>query len=97
MATDDFDWRKRIMVEPDVRFGRPCVRDTRISVYDILDWIAAGMTFDEIYEDFTELTHEDIRAACAYAADRLDPSTSEADRSVPHRQQPVSAPPQAIA
>jgi uncharacterized protein (DUF433 family) len=52
------------------RFGKPCVRDTRITVYDVLGWLAAGMTFNEIISDFPELTTDDIKACLAYAADR---------------------------
>jgi uncharacterized protein (DUF433 family) len=55
---------------PNKRFGKPCIRDTRITVYDILGWLAAGMTNDEIIKDFPELTYEDIQASLAYAADR---------------------------
>jgi uncharacterized protein (DUF433 family) len=59
-----------ITVEPGKRGGRPCVRDTRIAVADILGWLAVGMSHDEIFADYPELTEEDIRAALAYAADR---------------------------
>ncbi|MEX0968668.1 MAG: DUF433 domain-containing protein [Bacteroidia bacterium] len=52
------------------RFGRPCVRDTRITVYDVLAWLSKGMTKEDIIEDFPELTAEDINACLAYAADR---------------------------
>ena len=52
------------------RFGKPCVRDTRITVFDVLGWLAAGMTFNEIISDFPELTMDDIKACLAYAADR---------------------------
>lgn len=55
---------------PNKRFGKPCVRDTRITVFDVLGWLAAGMSFDEIISDFPELTIEDIKACLAYAADR---------------------------
>ncbi len=55
---------------PNKRFGKPCVRETRISVYDVLGWLAAGMTNTEIIEDFPELSIEDIQACLAYAADR---------------------------
>lgn len=51
------------------RFGKPCVRDTRIAVVDVLSWLAAGMTFNEIIEDFPELTVEDIQACLDFAAD----------------------------
>jgi uncharacterized protein (DUF433 family) len=52
------------------RFGKPCVRETRITGYDVLGWMAAGMDFDEIIKDFPELTKEDIKACLAYPADR---------------------------
>ncbi|MBX7201999.1 MAG: DUF433 domain-containing protein [Bacteroidia bacterium] len=59
-----------ITINPQVRFGRPCVRGLRITVYDILGWLASGMTRDEIVSDFPELTIEDIQAVLAYAAER---------------------------
>jgi uncharacterized protein (DUF433 family) len=55
---------------PNKRFGKPCIRDTRITVYDVLGWLAAGMTNEEIINDFPELTYEDIQASLAFAADR---------------------------
>ena len=64
------DYRSLITIEPGKRGGRPCIRGMRITVYDILGWLAAGMTNAEIMDDFPELTVEDIRAALAYAADR---------------------------
>lgn len=64
------DYKQIIQRNPDKRFGKPCVRETRISVFDVLSWLASGMTFDEIIEDFPEITKEDIQACLAYAADR---------------------------
>lgn len=64
------DYKKIITRNPDKRFGKPCVRTTRITVYDVLGWLAAGMTNQEIIEDFPELTVEDIQACLAYAADK---------------------------
>ena len=64
------EYSKIITIEPGKRGGRPCIRGMRISVYDILGWLAAGMSNDEIVEEFPELTIDDIRAALAYAADR---------------------------
>lgn len=64
------DYKKIIQIRPDVRFGKPCVRNTRISVYDVLSWLASGMSVDEIIDDYPELTKEDIQACLAYAADR---------------------------
>ena len=59
-----------ITIEPGRRGGRPTVRGMRISVGDVLGWLAAGMTYQEILSDYPELTEEDIRACLAYAADR---------------------------
>ena len=55
---------------PNNRFGKPCVRETRITVYDVLGWLSTGMSNEEIIEDFPELTNEDIQACLAFAADR---------------------------
>jgi len=59
-----------ITIEPDKRGGKPCIRRMRITVYDVLGWLAAGMSHGEILEDFPELTEEDIRACLEFAADR---------------------------
>jgi uncharacterized protein (DUF433 family) len=59
-----------ITIKPGRRSGKPCIRDTRISVYDVLDYLASGMTTEQIVADFPELTVEDIRACLAFAADR---------------------------
>lgn len=59
-----------ITQEPGKRGGRPCIRGMRIAVADILGWLAAGMSHDDILGDCPELTEDDIRAALAYAADR---------------------------
>jgi uncharacterized protein (DUF433 family) len=59
-----------ITIDPLVRFGKPCIRGMRITVYDILGWLASGMAFEDIVTDYPELTNEDITAALAYAADR---------------------------
>ena len=59
-----------ITVEPGKRSGKPCIRGMRITVYDILEYLAAGMPEDEILADFSELTREDIKACLAFAADR---------------------------
>ena len=64
------DYKDIIQRNPNKRFGRPCVRETRISVYDVLGWLASGMSHQEILEDFPELTEDDIKACLAYAADR---------------------------
>ena len=59
-----------ITINPEKRFGKPCIRDTRITVYDVLSWLASGMKNEEIISDFPELSEEDIQACLAYAADR---------------------------
>ncbi len=59
-----------ITIEPGKRGGKPCIRGMRISVGDVLGWLAAGMTYDEIIGDFPELTQDDIRACLAFAANR---------------------------
>ena len=61
---------KRITLEPGKRGGRPCIRGLRITVYDVLEMLAAGMSEAEIIEDFPELETADIRACLAYAANR---------------------------
>jgi uncharacterized protein (DUF433 family) len=60
----------RIAIDPAIRFGKPCVRGTRITVGDVLGYLAAGMSEDEILADFPQLAREDIRACRAFAADR---------------------------
>lgn len=64
------DYRDRITIEPDKRGGKPCIRGLRITVYDVLDYLASGMTEDEILADFPDLEREDFRAVYAFAADR---------------------------
>jgi len=59
-----------ININPEKRFGKPCVRETRITVYDVLGWLSAGMTYNEILTDFPELTQQDILACLAFAAQR---------------------------
>jgi len=63
-------WRERITINPDIRFGKPCIIQTRIAVQDILEWLAAGMSTEEILADFPELTQSDILAALSFAAHR---------------------------
>lgn len=58
-----------ISLDPAIRFGKPCITGTRIAVQDILNWLASGMTNEEILDDFPELTPDHIRAALAFAAD----------------------------
>lgn len=64
------DYQHLITVEPGKRGGQPCIRGLRITVYDVLDYLASGMTIEEILRDFPDLTEEDIRACLAFAADR---------------------------
>jgi uncharacterized protein (DUF433 family) len=68
VTTDD--WRTRITIEAGKRGGRPCIRSMRITVYEVLSYLAAGMTIAEILDDFPYLTAEDIQACLAYAAER---------------------------
>ena len=63
-------WEERISVNPAVRSGKPCIKGTRITVYDVLEYLAGGMTEDKILGDFPDLTREDIRAVLAFAAAR---------------------------
>lgn len=60
----------RIAVDPAIRFGKPCVRGTRISVGDVLGYLAGGMSEAQILADFPQLTSDDVRACLAYAAER---------------------------
>jgi uncharacterized protein (DUF433 family) len=62
-------WRDRITVEPGKRSGQPCVRGMRLTVRDVLEYLAGGMTVEEVLADFPELTVEDVRACLAYAAE----------------------------
>jgi uncharacterized protein (DUF433 family) len=64
------DYRNIITIDPARRGGKPCVRDLRMTVYDILEYLAAGMTTEGLLRDFPDLTEEDIRACLAFAADR---------------------------
>ena len=63
-------WEERISVNPAVRSGKPCIKGTRMTVYDILEYLAGAMTEDQILADFPSLAREDIRAALAFAASR---------------------------
>ncbi len=64
------DYMEIITLEPTKRGGKPCIRGLRITVQDILEYLASGMTEKEIIADFPELTRDDIRACLAFAADR---------------------------
>jgi uncharacterized protein (DUF433 family) len=63
-------WEERIVVDPGVRSGKPCIRGTRITVYDVLEYLAGGMTEAQLLGDFPDLTRADIRASLAFAAAR---------------------------
>lgn len=64
------NYRDIITIEPDKRGGKPCIRGLRITVYDILEYLASGMSEDDILRDFPDLKRDDIRACLAFAADR---------------------------
>ncbi|MEQ1587036.1 MAG: DUF433 domain-containing protein [Cyclobacteriaceae bacterium] len=64
------DYKKYIEIDPQVRFGKPCIKGTRISVYDVLSWLSAGMSVDEILADFPQLTKDQILACLDYSADK---------------------------
>ncbi|PSQ78792.1 MAG: hypothetical protein BRD37_02085 [Bacteroidetes bacterium QH_8_67_23] len=64
------NYREIITIEPEKRGGRPCIRGMRITVYDVLEYLASGMTRQEILDDFPYLTEEDIRACLSFAAER---------------------------
>ena len=63
------DYSHIITIEADKRGGKPCIRGLRITVYDVLGYLAAGMTHEEILSDFPYLTEEDIRACLSFAAE----------------------------
>ncbi len=64
------EWQERIHIDPEIRFGKPCIKGTRITVWDILGWLSSDMSYEEIIEDFPEITRKDILAALKFAADR---------------------------
>ncbi|MGA9770090.1 MAG: DUF433 domain-containing protein [Blastocatellia bacterium] len=64
------DYSRIITIEPDKRSGKPCIRGTRMGVTDVLEYLAGGMTQEELLAEFPDLTAEDIRACLAFAADR---------------------------
>jgi len=63
-------YTERIRINPNIRFGRPCIIGTRISVYDVLSWLASGMSQEQIIKDYPELTNDDVKSCLAFAADR---------------------------
>ena len=70
LAMEPFDYRKVITIEPGKRGGKPCIRGLRITVYDVLSYLAAGMTEQQIIDDFPDLQKDDFRAIYAFAADQ---------------------------
>jgi len=64
------DYKNIVTIDPGKRSGKPCIRGMRITVGDVLGWLAAGMSFDDILEDYPELTQDDILAVLAFAAAR---------------------------
>lgn len=64
------DYKNYIEIDPQVRFGKPCIKGTRISVYDVLSWLSSGMSIDEILLDFPQLTKDQILACLGYSADK---------------------------
>jgi uncharacterized protein (DUF433 family) len=64
------DYKQYIEVDPGIRFGKPVIKGTRITVYDVLQWLASGLSHEEIINDFPQLTEDHIRACLAYAANK---------------------------
>lgn len=64
------NYSEHIIINASIRFGKPCIKGTRITVYDVLGWMASGMSISEIVEDFPELNEEKIKACLAFAADK---------------------------
>jgi uncharacterized protein (DUF433 family) len=64
------DYKNLITIEPEKRSGQPCIRGLRMTVQDVLEYLASGMSHEEVVSDFPDLTEEDIRACLAFAADR---------------------------
>lgn len=70
MYNQNMDWQDRISVSPEVRSGKPCVKGTRITVYDVLEYLAGGMSQEELLVDFPQLTNDDVLACLGFAAAR---------------------------
>jgi uncharacterized protein (DUF433 family) len=64
------NWQDQVAIDPGIRSGKPCIKGTRIAVYDVLEYLAGGMTEEQILGDFPDLTRESIRACLAFAAAR---------------------------
>ena len=71
----EIDYKFFITITPGKRGGRPCIRNTRITVYDVLNWFASGMSREEIIDDFPELTNDDLTASLLFASDRESRAT----------------------
>ena len=83
------NYRDIITVEPGKRSGKPCIRGMRITVYDVLEYFASGMTASQILHDFPELTETDLRACFAYAADREKSQMVVYPNETPIRSEPI--------
>jgi uncharacterized protein (DUF433 family) len=70
MKPTEMDYRDRITINPDRRSGKPCIKGTRMTVTDVLEYLASGMSHAEVLKDFPYITEEDIRACLSFAADR---------------------------
>ena len=70
LVVNAMDYQDYITIEPDKCGGKPCIRGLRITVYDVLDYLASDMTEEEVLGDFPDLTREDLKACLAFAADR---------------------------
>jgi uncharacterized protein (DUF433 family) len=64
------DYRSRITIDPGRRGGKPCIRGLRTTIYDVLEYLASGMSIEDLLEDFPDLERDDVLAALAFAADR---------------------------
>lgn len=77
----DVNYQERIVIDPRIRSGKPCVRGTRITVTDVFDYLGGGMTISEVLDDFPDLTLVDIQACFAFAADRDRRLVNQASKS----------------
>ena len=84
------DYSQRITSEPGKRSGQPCIRGTRITVRDVLEYLAGGMSVEEVLADFPELAAEDIRACLAFAADREQRVARECAKLDAHEEQALA-------
>jgi len=84
------NYKNIITIEPGKRGGKPCIRGMRITVYDVLDYLASGMTTEEILDDFPYLTEADVRACLAYAADREKAQMVVYANETPLRSKPIA-------